>query len=121
MIYFLDAAGKYYKRGPIDYRQYRLMLKRFTIEELKELRNFLYRGDYSPFSVGTRYRNPWPKELMVLYEKLGEALAAEFLGVFLFNLLIEDHRKWFCTKTQLNNRDLLTMFYAPILSKDSRP
>jgi len=32
-------------------------------------------------------------------------------------LLVEDSRKWFSTKTKLTNRDLMTMYYAPLRAK----
>lgn len=81
MVHFLDESGKFYKRKRISYKEFRVMSSTLGSEELKKLGAFLNKGAYAEFSVGTRYKNPWPDELMILYEKFGETLAAEFLGV----------------------------------------
>lgn len=118
MMYFLNEKGHLYERGCISYRDYTMMRSKFSEVELEVLSSYLREKDYEVFSVGTRYPSPWPKELMIVYERLQDyKRASEFLGVLQFNINVEDDRKWFSTKSKLPNRELSTMFYAPLKLK----
>lgn len=114
MLYFLDEEGRFYKMKKYFYKRYRIMYGSFDSLIIKKIEDFLNQGEYDSFSISTRYPNPWPPELSPIYDRFDYNLSKEFLGVLQFNLLVEDSRRWFSTKTRLQHRELSTMFYSPL-------
>lgn len=118
MIHYLTKTGALIAGTRIDSKEYRSMYSKFTLEQMCYLVDYIYKKvAYVGFSVTTLFPNPWSPELEVIFGIFkDEQLSREFLGCLVFNLMVDDARTWFATKSQLPNlahRDYETMFYAP--------
>lgn len=64
------------------------------------------------FSIGTRWPNPWPKELHILYDVLkNEEQAAYFLSGLVQKAVMESSYEWTCCKVRLYNRERRTLYF----------
>jgi len=118
MIYYLTGTGALIEATQIVSKELKEMSAKFSEEERITLGHFIQqKASYDEFSVTTMFCNPWPQELMVIHDRfLNEELSRKFLGCLVFNVLHNDHRKWFATKSKLPqhaHREYESMFYAP--------
>lgn len=64
------------------------------------------------FSVGTRWPNPWPKELHILYDVLqDETQAGYFLSGLVQKAVMESPYEWSACKVRLYNRERRTLYF----------
>jgi hypothetical protein len=64
------------------------------------------------FSIGTRWPNPWPKELHILYDVLkNEEQAAYFLSGLVQKAVMESCYEWTCCKVRLYRRERRTLYF----------
>ncbi len=65
------------------------------------------------FSVGTRWPNPWPNELMVLHSVLQcVTQAAYFLSGLVQKAILESKYEWLVSKVKLNSRPFPVFYFS---------
>lgn len=102
---------------PVSLKKFDAIVKRIGEAGLQRIKDFISENisDGKTFSVATKFGRPWdqtPLELIYKAAQQNEGQAAMFIGLLVYNYLVEDDpRHWECAKSELNGRDVEVNFY----------
>jgi len=112
---FVDYKGAAKPREEIFYvEEFEKNRAKFSPDDYEEVYGYVKREveKLTEFSVGTRWPNPWPKELTTLYTTLNdEDQSAFFLSGLVQKAVMESPYEWTACKVRLYNRDRRTLYF----------
>lgn len=115
MLFIQTEQNNFFQAKAVQYQKsYDDFTKKLTPEELMTFRDYIRTviNETDKFSIATHFGNPWPNELLIVYNKISDTkLAVYYLAQTIQDYLIFTGDKWITTKTDIAQRGFETNFY----------
>jgi len=119
MLKMIKDTGETFIVNSVPYeKEYRMLLKKFTKEQLNKLHDYLDselpEGNFSvgtTFPLGSKHWGNGPLKVIYVNCDKNKEQAGYLLGQIVFDIIMNRDEEWFCTKTNITHRDFGTLFY----------
>lgn len=116
MLIRFDESGRAYPLEDVPHRKnYLLWINKFAANEVDAVFDLIEEkiAGTDKFSVATLFGGDWDGPLFNVYKTANcdHREAGLLLGRMVLDTVIRDSKKWYSVKTNLNGRDLETVFY----------